>query len=486
MTAPSAASTSLDKVIENLGQLIDGQIERGDCFFPVENPGTGDVGALCPAASIEDVARACRAADAALPAWSQTSLDERRGTIRALAAALVAHMEPLNALAEIERGVPFGPAGLPAATGEIYLAQHFGEGIASAPIPVDVLEDSESRTVELVRKPVGVVAAISTWNGPIFLSAQKTFHALLMGNTVVAKPSPYSPLTSLYMGEIWKDLVPPGVINIVAGGGDVGAALVEHEAVRMVSFTGGTAGGKAVAESAARSLKNVVLELGGNDAAIVLPDADPAAVAERIFFAAFTLAGQACLAVKRLYVHDSIYDAVVSHLVTCASKERAAPAEDGGTFPPITTRAQYERVRALVDDALAAGAVAASGGAPAGGPGFFYPPTILTGVTPEMEVVREEQFGPVLPVLRYTDVDDAVAQANGTDYGLCASVWSADVEAASRIASRLTAGTVLVNSHGDISPAFPFGGCKSSGIGRECGQAGLDAYAELQTRITHK
>ncbi|CUU59292.1 Acyl-CoA reductase [Parafrankia irregularis] len=477
---------SVSRVIEELGHLIDGEIVRGGELFPVENPGTGEIGARCPAASAEQLDAACRAAAAAQPAWAQVGEAERREVIRAMGAALTENVDVLNELAEIEKGVPFGPGGLPVATGEVFLAHVFAEEIANTPLPVDLVEDSDARRVEVVRVPVGVVAAISAWNGPIFLAAQKAFHALLVGNTVVAKPSPFTPLTSLYMGTVWKDIVPPGVVNIVAGGNDIGAALVSHPAVRLVSFTGGVAGGRAVAVAAAGALKNVVLELGGNDAAIVLPDVDVSAVARRVYDAAFTIAGQACLAIKRLFVHESIFDAMVAELAAHASREVAATAREGGTFPPITTRAQFDRVRLLVEDALAQGAVAVTGGRPVGGRGNFYPPTVLTDVMPSMSVVAEEQFGPVLPVIRYVELDDAVAAANGTEYGLCGSVWSADVEKASAVAARLVAGTVYVNSHGDVSPSAPFGGCRASGVGRECGRPGIDAYAELQTRVVHK
>jgi acyl-CoA reductase-like NAD-dependent aldehyde dehydrogenase len=473
-------------VIGQLGHLIGGRIVRGEEHFPIENPGTGEVGAQCPKASVADLDAACAAAAGAQEAWYGLGEAARRDAIRAMGAVLFENVDTLNALGEIEKGVPFGPAGLPVATGEAIMAKMFADHVAGMPIPVDVIEDNDFRTVRLVRKPVGVVAAISSWNGPIFLTANKVFHALLVGNTIVAKPSPFAALTGLYLGMLWKDIVPPGVVNIVAGGNELGVALVENPAVRLVSFTGGTPGGRSVAETAARALKNVVLELGGNDAAIVLPDVDVDAVAPRIFTAAFPIAGQACLAIKRLFVHESIHDRMVEALAECARKEVAAPADQGGTFPPLTTRPQYDRVRSLVEDALGKGAVAVTGGKPADGKGFFYPPTILTGVSRAMRVVEEEQFGPVLPVISYTDVDAAIAEANDTEYGLCGSVWSADVPRATALAARLEAGTVYANSHGDLGPHITFGGVKSSGIGKENGALGLDAYADVQTQFVPK
>jgi acyl-CoA reductase-like NAD-dependent aldehyde dehydrogenase len=472
--------------IGQLGQLIDGKIVRGENFFAVENPGTGDIGAQCPQATIADLDAACAAATQAQAGWDGLGHAARREAIRAMGAVLLENVDTLNMLGEIEKGVPFGPAGLPVATGEAFLAKMFADHIADMPIPVDIIEDNDLRTVQLVRKPVGVVAAISSWNGPIFLAANKVFHALLVGNTVVAKPSPFAALTGLYLGMLWKDIVPPGVVNIVAGDDELGAALVGHPAVRLVSFTGGAAGGRSVAEVAARSLKNVVLELGGNDAAIVLPDVDVAAIAERVYHSSFVIAGQACLAIKRLFVHESIHDRMVEALAEFARKEIAGPAENGGTFPPLTTRPQYHRIQRLVEDALSKGAVAVTGGKPADGKGFFYPPTILTNVSRSMRIVEEEQFGPVLPVIAYTDVDAAIAEANDTEFGLCGSVWSADQGRAAELANRLEAGTVYVNSHGDIAPHITFGGVKASGIGKENGAPGLDAYSELQTQFVPK
>jgi acyl-CoA reductase-like NAD-dependent aldehyde dehydrogenase len=275
------------------------------------------------------------------------------------------------------------------------------------------------------------------------------------------------------------------VVNVLAGGDEVGEAMVAHPTPRLISFTGSVSAGKKIAAAAAADLKNVVLELGGNDAAIVLDDVDPAAVAPRLFGAAMVGSGQVCAAVKRLYVHQSVYDRMVEELAKVASAATAAPAEEGGTMGPLGTRPQFERVRHLVDQALAEGATAVTGGAPTG-QGFFYPPTILTGVAPGMAVVDEEQFGPVLPVLAFDDVDDAVAAANGTEYGLCGSVWTADVARGQALAARLECGTTWINHHTEVAPEIPFGGVKESGIGRSSGRVGLDGYAEYKTVIVYK
>jgi len=277
--------------------------------------------------------------------------------------------------------------------------------------------------------------------------------------------------------------VPPGVLNVLAGDDAVGAALVADPRVRLISFTGSVAVGKRIAAQAGQEMKRVVAELGGNDAAIVLADVDVKKAAPLLFRSAFILGGQACAAVKRVLAHESIYDALVSELAAIAAATEVGP---GTSFPPLSTRPQFERVCELVQDALDHGGKAASGGAPLDGPGFYYPPTIMTGVGPGVRLVDEEQFGPVLPVIPFSAVEDAIAQANGTEYGLCASVWSGDIARARQLAQRLEAGTVLVNNHTEVAPHVPFGGCKDSGIGRSGGQPGLDEYAELKTIIVYK
>jgi acyl-CoA reductase-like NAD-dependent aldehyde dehydrogenase len=273
------------------------------------------------------------------------------------------------------------------------------------------------------------------------------------------------------------------VLNVLAGDDAIGAALVTDTRVRLVSFTGSVAAGRHIASEAGSAMKRVVAELGGNDAAIVLDDVDVKKAAPLLFNSAFILGGQACAAVKRLLVHEAVYDDLVGELAAIA---RATDVGPGTSFPPLVTRPQFERVCELVKDALDHGGKVVTGGAPLDGPGFYYPPTIVTGVGPGVRLVDEEQFGPVLPVIPFSDIEDAIRQANGTEYGLCASVWSSDVARARQLTQRLEAGTVLVNNHVEVAPHVPFGGCKASGIGRAGGQVGLDEYAELKTVIVYK
>ncbi|HEY3736734.1 MAG TPA: aldehyde dehydrogenase family protein [Jatrophihabitans sp.] len=466
--------------IAGLGHLINGEIVRNEVSFGVVNPSTGKVEAEVPAATPELLERAITAAEAALPGWAATPEEERRAAIKRMGALTMEFLGPLNDLASIEKGNPMG-------AGEAFVIPGFADHMADHPIPVDVLDDSPERTVKVVRKPIGVVAAITPWNAPILISAEKIFSALLVGNTIVLKPSPFTPMAVLKLGELFKDVVPPGVLNIVAGGDDIGRAMVEHPKTRMVSFTGSVAAGRAIAEVAGRQMKNVLCELGGNDVAIVLPDVDLPAVAQEVFNSAFLMGGQVCAAIKRLYVHESIYDDMVAALADLATATKAAPAEQGGTLVPLVTKPQYERIKELVEDAVAHGAKAVAGGqAVTEYGGYFFEPTILTNVGPGVRVVDEEQFGPVLPVMAFSDVEDAIAAANDSEYGLCGSVWTTDIAAGERIAARLECGTAWVNHHADIDPAIPFGGVKNSGVGRSNGRPGLDAYAELQTQIAYR
>jgi acyl-CoA reductase-like NAD-dependent aldehyde dehydrogenase len=463
---------SIEDTVAGLGQLIDGELVRGGTTLPVENPATGEVAAHCPAATPADVDRAVAAAKAALPGWSQTPEQERRRVVAAMAEAVGAAYPQIAELAAVEKGHPDG--GLEA-LGAVWFGQH----IAEQPVPVEVIEDTADRTIKLVRVPVGVVAAIAPWNAPVLILSEKIFSALLVGDTVVAKTSPFTPLAVLAVAKVWKDIVPPGVVNILAGDDEVGAAMVAHPDTRLVSFTGSVRAGRQIAAVAGAGLKNLHLELGGNDAAIVLGDVDVSKVAPAIVESALTLNGQACALVKRVFVHESIHDRLVEELAAAAAAKASA-------LPPLTTRPQFERVRELVADTLANGGKAVVGGEDPAGPGFFYPPTVVTGVRPGMRIVDEEQFGPVIPVIAFTDVDWAIEQANASEYGLCGSVWTADTALGERLAARLEAGTTWVNHHTEVAPNIPFGGVKSSGIGRSCGQVGIDAFAELKTVIAYK
>jgi acyl-CoA reductase-like NAD-dependent aldehyde dehydrogenase len=304
--------------------------------------------------------------------------------------------------------------------------------------------------------------------------------ALLAGNTLVVKPAPTTPLASLKFAELVADILPKGVLNFIADVNDLGDALTHHPDVRKISFTGSTATGKKVMASAAETLKRITLELGGNDAGVVLDDAKPEAVAKGIFDGAFMNSGQVCLAIKRLYVHESIYDRMCNELAQLAE---AAIVDDGlkqGTqLGPLQNKMQYEKVKGFLDDAREHGKIIA-GGEVMDRPGYFIRPTIVRDIAEGSRLVDEEQFGPVLPVLKYSDTDEVIKRANNTTYGLGASVWSSNLERAHEVASRLEAGTVWINKHLDMAPHIPFGGAKNSGLGVEFAEEGLAEFTQLQ------
>ncbi|POM22419.1 Glutarate-semialdehyde dehydrogenase DavD [Actinomadura rubteroloni] len=463
----------------DLTMTIDGRAVAGDAAFGVVNPATGRVAGHAPGASRAQLDAAMEAAARALPGW-RADEDARRKALLAVADLLFARAEEIGRIVTLEQGKPLGEAALEVAGAGVWFKYY-----AELDLPREIIQDDERALVEVVRRPVGVVAAITPWNYPLLLAAWKLAPALLAGNTVVLKPSPYTPLSSLVLGEALRDVLPPGVLNVVTGGDELGAWMTSHPVPRKISFTGSVATGRRVAAAAAPDLKRVTLELGGNDAAILLDDVDPAAVAGRLFGAAFANNGQVCSAVKRVYVPDALYDDVVDAL---AAQARAARVGDGMTegvqYGPVNNRPQFERVGELVAEALAGGARAAAGGGPLPGPGYFFAPTILADVPDGARVVDEEQFGPALPVLRYRTVEEAVARANGTLFGLSGSVWGADADRAAGIAGRLECGTAWVNTHLALAPHQPFGGFKWSGLGVENGPHGLHGFTELQ--VVHR
>ena len=458
---------------------IDGQAVPAEQTFGVINPATGEVFAQAPECTREQLDAALESAHKAQLSW-KTDAAARTGALLAAADAVDAAAKELGPLLTAEQGKPVAQA-IGEAKGVALWLRHF----AKLDLPREVIQDDERVFAEVVRRPVGVVAAITPWNFPLSMAAWKFAPALRAGNTVVVKPSPYTPLATLRLGEVLRDVLPPGVLNIVSGGDELGGWMTSHPLVRKISFTGSVATGKKVAAAAAPDLKRVTLELGGNDPAIVLDDVDTEKVAEKLFWSAFRNSGQVCIAVKRVYVPERLHDDLVDAL---AAKARAAKVDDGmaeGTdLGPINNKPQFERVSELVSDALSNGATAVAGGGPLDRPGYFFAPTVLTGVSDGTRIVDEEQFGPALPVIPYRDVDDALARANATTFGLGGSVWSADPDRAAEVAERLETGTAWVNTHAALAPHQPFGGAKWSGIGVENGSWGLLGYTEIQ--VVHR
>lgn len=453
--------------------LVDGELVAGTTMFEVINPATAASFALCPKADEALVERAVAAAKRAFPAWSATTIEERAKLINRLADLLESRAGEFASLLTREQGKPLDQA-MFEVMGSVFTLRAF----AAMRIEVKTLKNEGGNTVIEHRTPLGVVVAITPWNFPVILLMNKLGPALLTGNTLVAKPAPTTPLTSLLFGEICQQVLPAGVVNIVCDQNDLGAKLTTHRDVAKVAFTGSTATGKKVMAAAAEGVRRVTLELGGNDAAIVMDDVDPKQAARKVYGGAMANAGQICVAIKRAYVPEPMYDAFCEELARLASE---AVVDDGSkqgtTIGPIQNKTQFDKVVALIEDAKTRGTVLA-GGEPLDRPGYFIPPTIVRDLDDDARLVREEQFGPVLPVLAYTDIEDVIARANRSEYGLGGTVWGKDVGRATDVAMRIDSGTVWVNQHLAIDPNIPFRGSKQSGLGGELGEAGLHEYTQ--------
>ena len=455
--------------------LIGGKMVAGDQEMDVINPATEEVLTKAPRASVAQLNDAVAAAKAAFPGWAATPMAERKAVLNAIADVIEKNSADLARLLTQEQGKPLGDA-----TGEVLGTAAFFRYFTALDLPIKVIDDSEGRKVELHRKPLGVIGAIVPWNFPMILMAFKLPPALLAGNTVVLKPAPTTPLTSLRLGELIKDIVPAGVVNVITDANDLGGALTAHPDVRKISFTGSTATGAKVMAGAAATLKRITLELGGNDAGIVLDDVNPKEMAPALFNSAFQNNGQVCIAMKRLYVHESIYDEMCDELATLANAAIVGDGLKQGTqLGPLQNKMQFDKVKEVIEDAKKHGRVIA-GGSVMEGAGYFIKPTIVRDIEDGTRLVDEEQFGPVLPVIKFSDNNDAVARANASPYGLGGSIWSSNPDRAYDLALKMESGSVWVNKHAELAPNIPFGGSKSSGIGTELGEEGLAEFTQLQ------
>ncbi|EQB30439.1 aldehyde dehydrogenase family protein [Sphingobium ummariense] len=455
--------------------LIDGALVPGASRFDVVNPATGQAFAQCPKADAAMLDDAVAAAKRAFPAWAATPIDARAALVDRIATALEERTAEFAALLTREQGKP-----LDQATKEVRGSAFVLRAFSQMRIEPRVLrEEGDSRVIEH-RMPLGVIAAITPWNFPLILLVNKVAPALVAGNTMVCKPAPTTPLTTCLFGELCQQILPAGVVNILCDENELGPSLTTHPDIAKIAFTGSTATGKRVMAAAAGDLKRVTLELGGNDAAIVLDDVDATQVAAKVFEGAMRNAGQICVAIKRAYVPQTLYDEFCDELARLA---REAVVDDGANqgaqIGPIQNRQQYEKVAALIEESRAWGTVIA-GGAPLDRPGYFIPPTIVRDIGDDAPLVRDEQFGPVLPVLKYDDLDTLIGRVNGTEFGLGGTVWSNDLSRATEVASQVTTGTVWINQLMSIDPRIPFRGLKQSGMGTEMGQEGLEEYTQAQ------
>ncbi|RIV81107.1 aldehyde dehydrogenase family protein [Aurantiacibacter xanthus] len=453
--------------------LINGELRGGVTQFPVLNPATEEVVAMCPKADETMLDEAVAAADAAFPAWSARSHEDRVAVLSKLADAIEQRADELAHLLTSEQGKPLNQAQYEVMGTVGTLRAFLGMRIE----PQTLRDENGNRVVEH-RTPLGVCASITPWNFPVILLFNKLAPALLTGNTLIAKPAPTTPLTTCLIGEIAADILPAGVFNVVCDENELGSKITTHPKIAKVAFTGSTATGAKVLASSAGDIKRVTLELGGNDASIVLDDVPAKLAAERIYQGAMANAGQICVAIKRAYVPRSMYDEFCAEIAKLAE---AAVVDDGAkqgsTIGPIQNRMQYEKVKGLIEDSKTRGKIVAGGEIP-DRKGYFIPPTIVRDLDDDAPLVKEEQFGPVLPVLAYDSIEDVIARANDSPYGLGGTVWGMDLEAATAVAMQIDSGTVWVNQHLAIDPNIPFRGSKKSGMGGELGMAGLMEYTQ--------
>jgi acyl-CoA reductase-like NAD-dependent aldehyde dehydrogenase len=456
---------------------IDGRGATSLRSFGIVNPATGAVFAQCPDATRVQLDEAVAAARRAFGPWGGLSFGDRREALLRFAVAMGGRVDDLAPLLVREQGKTLAEC-----RRELSFVPRQIERLSAIEVKGEVLPSDDETRVELRYRPLGVVGIITPWNVPVGIAIGRIAQALYTGNTVVQKPSPYTPLTTLRMGEVSRDVLPPGVLNIIAGAGpDLGAWMTAHPGIDKISFTGSVPTGKTVLASASSNLKRVTLELGGNDPAIVLDDVDPRMVAPKIFQAAFANCGQICVAIKRLYVPEPLYEAMCNALTEIARSIHVGDGLDPRTqMGPLQNKMQYDKVLGILEDTKNAGARILCGGEALDRPGYFIAPTIVADIQEGTRLVDEEPFGPVLPVIRYRDVDDAIRRANDTRYGLSGSVWTNDLARGADVAARLEVGTAYVNEHRIPDATVPFGGAKESGLGREYSSLGLKSYMEAQ------
>ena len=468
--------------MKSYGLIIDGKKIMTDKTFGVRNPATGEIFAQCPVADTTHLDQAVAAAQKAFITWSQVDDATRMAKVHELAAILEKNMPELMQILTSENGKPLGGYQGIGSGMELGGSIAWTHVTAELGIPMEVIQDNDDARIEVHRKPLGVVGSIPPWNWPLMIAIWHVMPALRTGNTVVIKPSSLTPLTTLRFVELANEVLPPGVFNIVTAESGIGSAMAKHPGINKIVFTGSTQTGKSIMQNGAVNLKRCTLELGGNDAGIVLPDVDPKEIAPKLFMVGFHNNGQTCACLKRLYVHEDVYEDICREMVAIAgSVTMGNGLEEGVDFGPLQNEDQLNFVSELAEDAKRAGGRFLCGGERPTGPGYFYPLTLVADISDGTRLVDEEQFGPILPIIKYTDIDDVIQRANRSPFGLGGSIWSKDLEKATKLASRLECGTAWVNDHASIQPNAPFGGVKESGYGVEFGNYGLEEYTSIQT-----
>ncbi len=467
-------ATTTDYKVPQL--TIDGTTQGSAETLSVIDPSTAQPFIEVPSATLDQLDEAVAAARRAFASWRLVPLGERQDAIRAVGEVVKANIDELAELVMREQGKPLGNA-----KGEIMASLRQVDFFGTLEMDPEVIKDDETGRVEVRHDPIGVVGGITVWNYPFLAAMFKLVPALVAGNVMIIKPSPYTPVATLRLGELLQEALPPGVLQVLAGGDELGRAFTTHPGIDKISFTGSVPTGKAIMAAASETLKRVTLELGGNDAGIVLEDADPAVIGKDLFWAAFSNSGQVCAALKRLYVPESKLEEYSAVLAEEAAKVVVGPGtQEGVVAGPVQNAAQLAQVKRLADDARSNGADFFFEGEIPDGPGYWFPTTLVRNVAEGLALVDEEPFGPILPILTYTDLDDAIERANATSYGLGASVWTSDPDAAVEVAERLEAGSVWVNQHPVVTASVPFGGVKQSGLGVEGSRYGILAYTNIR------
>ena len=457
--------------------LIDGELVATPSTMEVINPANEQVIGLVPACGQTELDRAVAGARRAFKTWSKTPVEERRKIILGISKIIADNADELYRLLTAEQGKPHAQAQY-----EIGGASAMVAAQSTLNLEEVINEDSAERLSRTRRVPVGVVAGIVPWNFPVLMAVQKIAPAMLSGCTIVLKPSPFTPLTTLRIAELIKDAVPAGVVNIITGEDSLGPLMTAHPDIDKITFTGSTATGKKIMEGASKDLKRITLELGGNDASIVLPDADVGKVAEQLFWSSFTNAGQICVAAKRIYIHEDIYDELSQAIAAYARTVTVGDGAHQGTgVGPIQNKKQFDRVCELITDAKDNGYRFLVGGeVDPSGSGYYVPITILDNPPEHARIVVEEQFGPVMPLMKFSTDEEVIERANNSDYGLAGAVWTKDTNRGVAIAEQLETGTVWINEFLHLTPFAPFGGHKQSGVGAEYGVEGLKEFTYTQ------